>query len=116
MLAADGFDHHAVGRDPAIGLLQLCHLFPHPRLDGVGVIEIAESDFQGRFPRHSRSPAALHDTIWYSVPSLRPGDCHEADQSACPPDRSEEHTSELQSLLRISYAVFCLKKHTNNKQ
>src|SRR3546814_9326444 len=51
----------------------------------------------------------------------------------CPPDRlaarSEEHTSELQSLMRISYAVFCLKKkkkktkknsktnyHTSNKQ
>src|SRR3546814_6310879 len=42
-------------------------------------------------------------------------------------DRSEEHTSELQSLMRISYAVFCLKKkktqknknillHTHNKQ
>src|SRR3546814_4318693 len=36
--------------------------------------------------------------------------------SACPPvanrtcKRSEEHTSELQSLMRISYAVFCLKK------
>src|SRR3546814_5596623 len=32
--------------------------------------------------------------------------------------RSEEHTSELQSLMRISYAVFCLKKknrHTHNK-
>src|SRR3546814_10755935 len=29
-------------------------------------------------------------------------------------DRSEEHTSELQSLMRISYAVFCLKK-TNKK-
>src|SRR3546814_9693361 len=30
--------------------------------------------------------------------------------------RSEEHTSELQSLMRISYAVFCLKnKHTKNK-
>src|SRR3546814_7948266 len=34
-------------------------------------------------------------------------------------DRSEEHTSELQSLMRISYAVFCLKKkkhirHTSN--
>src|SRR3546814_9212712 len=27
-------------------------------------------------------------------------------------DRSEEHTSELQSLMRISYAVFCLKKNT----
>src|SRR3546814_10289236 len=36
------------------------------------------------------------------------------------PTRSEEHTSELQSLMRISYAVFCLKKKTilkrsNNK-
>src|SRR3546814_4433161 len=29
------------------------------------------------------------------------------------PHRSEEHTSELQSLMRISYAVFCLKKKTN---
>src|SRR3546814_8013756 len=29
--------------------------------------------------------------------------------------RSEEHTSELQSLMRISYAVFCLKKKTNTK-
>src|SRR3546814_7995250 len=29
------------------------------------------------------------------------------------PRRSEEHTSELQSLMRISYAVFCLKKKTN---
>src|SRR3546814_4657740 len=32
-------------------------------------------------------------------------------------ERSEEHTSELQSLMRISYAVFCLKKKkSNNKQ
>src|SRR3546814_7160629 len=30
-------------------------------------------------------------------------------------DRSEEHTSELQSLMRISYAVFCLKKTKLNK-
>src|SRR3546814_9171833 len=29
--------------------------------------------------------------------------------------RSEEHTSELQSLMRISYAVFCLKKKTKTK-
>src|SRR3546814_3982259 len=28
--------------------------------------------------------------------------------------RSEEHTSELQSLMRISYAVFCLKKHNSS--
>src|SRR3546814_9063493 len=30
------------------------------------------------------------------------------------PDRSEEHTSELQSLMRISYAVFCLKNKTKH--
>src|SRR3546814_8711112 len=30
--------------------------------------------------------------------------------------RSEEHTSELQSLMRISYAVFCLKKKKNEKR
>src|SRR3546814_2887044 len=32
----------------------------------------------------------------------------------CSLTRSEEHTSELQSLMRISYAVFCLKKKTKN--
>src|SRR3546814_7825495 len=32
------------------------------------------------------------------------------------PARSEEHTSELQSLMRISYAVFCLKKKKKNTQ
>src|SRR3546814_8160172 len=31
-------------------------------------------------------------------------------------DRSEEHTSELQSLMRISYAVFCLKKKKNRQR
>src|SRR3546814_1807082 len=39
-------------------------------------------------------------TIWNSSPPRRP---------TCPL-RSEEHTSELQSLVRISYSVFCLKK------
>src|SRR3546814_3720943 len=33
-----------------------------------------------------------------------------------PGARSEEHTSELQSLMRISYAVFCLKKKTTSNQ
>src|SRR3546814_10678066 len=32
-------------------------------------------------------------------------------RAACAAPRSEEHTSELQSLMRISYAVFCLKKN-----
>src|SRR3546814_4400534 len=34
----------------------------------------------------------------------------------CVDDRSEEHTSELQSLMRISYAVFCLKKKNKIKK
>src|SRR3546814_9858741 len=39
--------------------------------------------------------------------TFRPGGPH---RYASSPTRSEEHTSELQSLMRISYAVFCLKK------
>src|SRR3546814_7026446 len=46
------------------------------------------------------------------------GDSTVARRRTITPDRSEEHTSELQSLMRISYAVFCLKKkkqeQTNN--
>src|SRR3546814_10819192 len=37
----------------------------------------------------------------------------EKGQRVLPLERSEEHTSELQSLMRISYAVFCLKKKHN---
>src|SRR3546814_3451631 len=42
----------------------------------------------------------------------RAGRFEEADGGTLFLDRSEEHTSELQSLMRISYAVFCLKKKT----
>src|SRR3546814_4335016 len=45
--------------------------------------------------------------------------CHQRRQAGAafdPGNRSEEHTSELQSLMRISYAVFCLKKKTNTKK
>src|SRR3546814_4146628 len=66
---------------------------------------------QGRSARASGASAGPRTVI------LRPP-C----TSARPrPERSEEHTSELQSLMRISYAVFCLKKkkqnglHTNTK-
>src|SRR3546814_2570713 len=37
-------------------------------------------------------------------------------ESSLPIPRSEEHTSELQSLMRISYAVFCLKKTTTHNK
>src|SRR3546814_8504633 len=39
-----------------------------------------------------------------------PVQAQESSQTQMSSDRSEEHTSELQSLMRISYAVFCLKK------
>src|SRR3546814_2056460 len=45
-------------------------------------------------------------------PRDRDGDA----QGASLRGRSEEHTSELQSLMRISYAVFCLKKQTQSNQ
>src|SRR3546814_6010197 len=49
----------------------------------------------------------------------RVGACPHPDEisfpTPTPPLRSEEHTSELQSLMRISYAVFCLKKKKKTK-
>src|SRR3546814_3933724 len=55
------------------------------------------------FDLHTRPPggAPAVDHRVHSVP-------HQLDMGGV--DRSEEHTSELQSLMRISYAVFCLKK------
>src|SRR3546814_3285224 len=52
------------------------------------------------------------------LPSLKPWHLRAHDLRSQAPSRSEEHTSELQSLMRISYAVFCLKKKktTNNHQ
>src|SRR3546814_2238493 len=45
--------------------------------------------------------------------NISPARAHETRRK---PRRSEEHTSELPSLMRISYAVFCLQKKTNNKK
>src|SRR3546814_16448991 len=69
---------------------------------------------------------SLHDALpisrpWrpHGPPRLAPGDRRPG--LADPPlrrlltGRSEEHTSELQSLMRISYAVFCLKKKQEDK-
>src|SRR3546814_8687124 len=73
----------------------------------------------GIFP--AGAPAFLEETsdIAY-LPFLR---CPEGEPEAAPDQapgppfrRSEEHTSELQSLMRISYAVFCLKKKKNREE
>src|SRR3546814_16909881 len=49
---------------------------------------------------------------------LRPDadEAHAESQPVRRPRRSEEHTSELQSLMRISYAVFCLKKKNKTQK
>src|SRR3546814_7188730 len=49
------------------------------------------------------------DPLWADEPGPRAGDARDEPRAGARP-RSEEHTSELQSLMRISYAVFCLKK------
>src|SRR3546814_7847939 len=46
--------------------------------------------------------------------STRPRICSACSRNSLPASSSEEHTSELQSLMRTSYAVFCLKKKTQN--
>src|SRR3546814_1148815 len=67
----------------------------------------------GRPRRPYGCPAA--DALRRAAAARRhsPGGDRKAQPAARRRARSEEHTSELQSLMRISYAVFCLKKKTN---
>src|SRR3546814_5052330 len=53
-------------------------------------------------------PSSLDSPEWDSISTTSSG--------VIMPRRSEEHTSELQSLMRISYAVFCLKKKNKSTQ
>src|SRR3546814_8758835 len=67
-------------------------------------------------PSLSGAERALSLLPGHLLPALSPLPCYSTDvrvisSSATVPARSEEHTSELQSLMRISYAVFCLKKN-----
>src|SRR3546814_1922868 len=63
---------------------------------------------------------ALAARVWLpgesgpAVAAVRPEGVFDISRAA--PTRSEEHTSELQSLMRISYAVFCSQKKNNNKK
>src|SRR3546814_3985165 len=76
-------------------------------------------------PRRSADPRFLAGTVqdhWLSASGALRHDPHNRLprlRRGRRPSRSEEHTSELQSLMRISYAVFCLKKknkHIKNLQ
>src|SRR3546814_1723162 len=71
-------------------------------------------------PVHRQAPAVgeLHRPVHRHTLVAAHGALVGADDVGAHPDalveRSAEHTSELQSLMRISYAVFCLKQKTNN--
>src|SRR3546814_9300254 len=60
------------------------------------------------------SPLLKSFYIFYYESFLSSGRDFRAGEDRMDCSRSEEHTSELQSLMRISYAVFCLKKKNNN--
>src|SRR3546814_8224386 len=67
-------------------------------------------------------PNCFRRSVTSMVPALPFSTFHSVLPDLLPPprrDRSEEHTSELQSLMRISYAVFCLnkkKEHTHKHE
>src|SRR3546814_2032027 len=74
-------------------------------------------------PRRTRSKPLVSMALKSGLPiQMSRADVNEAPACNMPPAssrppeiRSEEHTSELQSLMRISYAVFCLKKKTHRQ-
>src|SRR3546814_6377603 len=72
-----------------------------------GISAASTSSGRGRrATRRDRRREGAHDRLEDAQPGKGIAGVHDR-------DRSEEHTSELQSLMRISYAVFCLKKKTN---
>src|SRR3546814_9719226 len=83
--------------DPAAKGELLCYLLGHSRVS----VLIVEEDLLPRAEDYLRKSDAIHTVIEVPGPT---GDGA---------GRSEEHTSELQSLMRISYAVFCLQKKQN---
>src|SRR3546814_2091438 len=88
-------------------------LFPYTTLfrsakHGCDLIESAAQPSKIVFIRRSIDGAAAR------FDGKKSGQSHMA--HAMGGQRSEEHTSELQSLMRISYAVFCLKKKKKQKQ
>src|SRR3546814_5700249 len=72
--------------------------------DGPGRSLYVDCPFPAPEGRQAQAGRARHAAGWQLH--------HARGRPACQRGRSEEHTSELQSLMRISYAVFCLKKKT----
>src|SRR3546814_11051251 len=72
-----------------------------------------------RPPRSTRTDTLFPYTTLFRSQLVGGGDVQHVqalNAAGAPASRSEEHTSELQSLMRISYAVFCLKKKKHKKK
>src|SRR3546814_4140432 len=67
-------------------------------------------------PNGDCPPARCRGAPWHDAPSHTSFARVACPWTLAPKSRSEEHTSELQSLMRISYAVFCLKKKTREAE
>src|SRR3546814_2669209 len=85
-------------------------------LGAKGVVElelVASGERWGRGPGkdiHSSLKAMVDSPSWHLIKALNTLVSDDGNTITIEGYRSEEHTSELQSLMRISYAVFCLKK------
>src|SRR3546814_5271578 len=77
-------------------------------------VRIAYGTSKGAIATMTQYIATQHGKQGVRCNAIAPGMM--ADKALRDAARSEEHTSELQSLMRISYAVFCLKKKTLKKQ
>src|SRR3546814_3180372 len=71
--------------------------------------------FRSALRRELEAARDLFDKLADAVAGDEGGETFEIDDLDRDHGRSEEHTSELQSLMRISYAVFCLKKKKKNQ-
>src|SRR3546814_1271612 len=94
-----------------------CCGWAKPASFGAGFVLGVHENCPGRVGESSRLKPLLQGVealaVAFDLAIRGPSEAAEpADQTRRAPhmDRSEEHTSELQSLMRISYAVFCLKK------
>src|SRR3546814_3804002 len=96
-------------------------LFPYTTLvrsPRRGLVAISPATQPQRSVRPWGSPAFVRPLQLHIRPGPRPleySGCHRSVAATRHKARSEEHTSELQSLMRISYAVFCLKKKNKTK-
>src|SRR3546814_5185303 len=96
-------------------LAAMREVIPGKNLDGQGWHEVRSAERASR-NNDDIIPCRPIELATFRGHLLRRRDRREHDEGAEGGERSEEHTSELQSLMRISYAVFCLQKTITTKK